>query len=559
MLIQDSVFQEIDAVEPYKTKLVELIQSYAPAKQVLTSVTTKIVLTDSEAVWQRPRRLAPKEKEILKKQVKEWLENGIIHPSKSEYTSSVVIVPKKDGSDRVCVDFRQLNKIIVKDRFPMPLIDDCIDELAGARVYSVLDLKNRFFHVPVAEECRKFTAFVTPFRQYEFNKTPFGLCNSPASFVRFINEVFQDLICEKIVFTYVDDVIIPGVDEGDAYEKLVKTLEVASQNGLQVNWKKCKFLKKRIEFLGHEIEDGHIYPSPEKIKAVQRFPVPESKRDIQSFLGLTGYFRKFIKDYARIAQPLTDLLKDSRVFSFGQTEDHAFFALKNVLSKEPVLKIYDPRAITELHTDASKEGYGAVLMQKSEHEKNFHAVYFMSHKTTDSKKKLHSYELEILAIITAFKKFRVYLLGLNFKIITDCEAVQKTVKKQNLSPKITRWTVMLEEFSYEIEHRSDERLKHADALSRYLVMIVEDRLTALIKKAQEKEERLKIIKQILINGPYEDYFVKNDILMKKIGEREVLVLPTSLQMEIIRRTHENGHFGVRKMTEELKKDYYITS
>lgn len=192
-----------------------------------------------------------------------------------------MIVPKKDGLNRVCVDYRRLNKRIVKDRFPMPLIDDCIDTLSNASVFSVLDLKNGFFHVPVAEECRKYTAFITPYGQYEFNKTPFGLC--PASFVRFVNEVFQGLINEKVVFTYVDDLIIPSSDERDAYDKLEKTLKVASQSGLQVNWKQCKFLKRRIEFLGHEIEDGRVYPSPEKIKAVQRFPVPKSKREIQSF------------------------------------------------------------------------------------------------------------------------------------------------------------------------------------------------------------------------------------------------------------------------------------
>lgn len=175
---------------------------------------------------------------------------------------------KKDGSPRVCIDYRLLNKKVVRDKYPMPLIDDKIDVLVNFRIFSVIDLKNGFFHVPVHEKSRKYTAFVTHNGQYEFLRTSFGLCNSPTSFLRYINEVFQDLIQRGVILTYMDDVIVPGYDEEDAFAKLINTLTVAADNGLYINWKKCKFIQKSVEFLGHLIEGGNIKPSPSKIKSV---------------------------------------------------------------------------------------------------------------------------------------------------------------------------------------------------------------------------------------------------------------------------------------------------
>lgn len=227
------------------------------------------------------------------------------------------------------------------------------------------------------------------------------------------------------------------------------------------------------------------------------------------------------------------------------------------MSKESVLRIYDLNAITELHTDASKQGYGATLLQRKPEEKYLHPVYYMSNKTSDSEKKWCSYKLEILAIIKAVKKFRVYLLGIKFKIVTDCQAFQKTLSKENLPPKVARWALVLEEFEYDIEHRHGDRMKHVDALSRYPVMLVEDTMLMSIKNEQDKEERLHVIKQLLAKGPYEDYAIENGIVMKKVGDRSVVVLPLSMYYDTIRRVHENGHFATKKMMETIQEDYYI--
>ena len=217
-----------------------------------------------------------------------WLEDGIIRQSHSDYASPIVLVKKKDGSTRICVDYRQLNKKVVKDRYPLPLIEDQLDSLQGSRVFSTLDLKNGFFHVPVGESSRKYTAFVVPTGQYEFLKMHFGLCNSPAVFQKYIDAVFKELIATGVVLTYIDDLIVPSTDFSSGIEKLSTVLRVASEHGLLVNWSKCRFLQTRIEYLGHIIEGGNIQPSECKTKAVANFPEPRSARDVQSYPGLSG-------------------------------------------------------------------------------------------------------------------------------------------------------------------------------------------------------------------------------------------------------------------------------
>ncbi|GFT80983.1 retrovirus-related Pol polyprotein from transposon 17.6 [Trichonephila clavipes] len=280
------------------------------------------------------------------------------------------------------------------------------------------------------ESSKKFTSFVTHNGQYEFNKVPFGLCNSPSVFQRFINHVFRDLLKEGIVIIYMDDIIIPSSDELDELNRLTRVLKTASEYGLELNLKKCNFLKSKIEFLGHIIEKGTIKPSLDKTKAVQNFPEPKNVKQVQSFLGLSGYFRKFIQNYSIIAKPLGDLLRDNAVFHFEPKQQLAFQTLRQKLSENLVLHIFKQGAKFELHTDASKFGYSAILLQQSDDNK-LHSVHYFSKKTTPQEEKYSSYELEVLAVIESLKKFRKYLVGNKFKIVTDCSAFQKTMSKNN--------------------------------------------------------------------------------------------------------------------------------
>ncbi|GFT39885.1 retrovirus-related Pol polyprotein from transposon 17.6 [Trichonephila clavipes] len=279
-----------------KKELEKLIQDYKPEKTASTDVTMRIILKDEEPVCQHPRRLAFTERQEVNKQIEEWLNEGIIRPSSSEYASPIVMVKKKDGSSRMCIDYRKLNQKLVKDKFPLPIIEDVLDFARSKD------------------------------GQFEFNKVPFGLSTSPGVFQRYVSSIFRDHTRKGIVISYLDDLVIPAKNEQESLEKLKIIFEVAKKYGLEIKFKKCQFLKKKIEFLGHIVESGTVKPSPTKTLAVRKFPEPTIIKQVQNFLALTGYFRKYIKDYSKIAKPLSDLRRKENlfVFFFGTQQKEAF-------------------------------------------------------------------------------------------------------------------------------------------------------------------------------------------------------------------------------------------
>lgn len=540
-----------------------MVKNYEPKKTREVSTKMTLVLKDDIPVYQKPRRLSLLEQTEVNKQLKVWLDDGIIRSSDSEYASPIVLVKKRNGDTRICIDFRKLNQKIIKDRYPLPRIDDQLDRLQDAKIFSTLDLKNGFFHVEVAEESRKYTSFIIPTGQYEFMRMPFGLCNSPAVFQKFINAVFKELIFEGIVLTYMDDLIIPSSNIKQAVDNLRRVIEVSSQAGLHINWQKCKFFQTEIEYLGHIIVNGVIKPSGCKSNAVMKFPVLRCVRDVQSFIGLTSYFRKFIHRYSIIARPLTNLLRKNVEFKFGKEEEHAFRELKIALSNKPVLRLYKVKAETELHTDASKSGFGAILLQKDSSDNVFYPVYYASGKTSPIEERYTSYELEVLAIIKALKKFRVYLLGIHFKIITDCKAFTQTMNKKDLCIRVARWALALEEYDYEIQHRPAKNMMHVDALSRnplpeiLLINENDDSLIFRLKKAQHADQDLQKIIRLATFNKADGYQLRNDLLYRDYDNELLLVVPKLLQASVIRQAHEQGHFGVNKTEILVRRDYWF--
>ncbi|XP_039312411.1 uncharacterized protein LOC120359338 [Solenopsis invicta] len=442
-----------------KETIDNLITSYEPKRCKSTNIELSIVLKDESPIYQRPYRTSIQEKEIIEKVVDEWVKEEIVEPCSSEFASPVLIVKKKDGSPRVCVDYRRINKVIVKDRFPLPLIEDQIDQLVEASIFSTIDLTNGFFHVSVAKE---------------------------------------------------NDLIIVSSDIKQGIEQLKLVLHIASEYGLEINKKKCQFMKTRITFLGYIVEAGRVYPSPEKITAVLHFPEPRNVKDVQIFLGLTGYFRKFIKSYSIIAKPLSDLLqKDDKPFNFDVAEKQAFDQLKELLGKSPVLEIFNPKLKTELHTDACRDGFGAILLQRNPNDNKLHPVYYFSRKTS---------------------------------VAEHCAALRQTMDKIKLCPKIARWATALEEYDKVIEHRSGSQIRHVDALSRYPVMnIVENSISVKIKEAQRNDSELKAIIEVLKHKAYDDYLLRNDVLYKYKDGQELLVPPKSMYYEVIQMAHDKAN------------------
>lgn len=275
-----------------------------------------------------------------------------------------------------------------------------------------------------------------------------------------------------------------------------------------------------MNYLGYVVEKGTIKPSSEKTRAVQDFPEPKNVKSVQGFLGLTEFFRKFIKDYACIARALSNLTKGDDRFKFDDAERRAFYALKDAMCTELVLTLYCPFAETELHTDASSLELGAILLQRDNEDRQFHPVHYASWKTTRQEEQYDSYKLEVLAVVKTVKKFRHYPIGLQFKIVTDCQAFALTMKKKDIAPQIPRWALNLEFYKYTIEHRSVSKMGHVDASSRFALPEVfqieedEETVVAWIRRNQEQDEDIAALKTKVLEGLEDGFSIKNGLLYK---------------------------------------------
>lgn len=549
----------VNAPPQYAPMIRNLIEEYQPTLPLAESPVQLRVVPDEKIkpFRHQPSRHPPVEAEAIKKQVDEWLKGEIVRPSTSSFASRTVVVKKKDGTNRICIDYRQLNSMVLKDCFPVPIIEDVLEKLQAAKVFVSLDLENGYFHVPVEESSRKYTAFITKEGLYEFNRTPFGFCNSPAAFIRFINHIFQDFVSRDILQIYMDDIIIYGQTNNECIEKLKLVLSESAKFGLRIKWKKCHFLEHKINFLGHTVQDGKIWPGKEKTVAVKHFAVPKNVKAVQSFLGLTGFFRKFVKDYSIIARPLTNLLKKDATFKLESKEYAAIENLKSALCDGPVLRIYCRGALTELHTDASKDGFGATLLQYFEDQ--LHPIFYWSKKTSKSESGRNSYILEVKAAYLAMKKFRHYLLGVPFKLVTDNIALTQTIRKRDVPREVAEWILYMADFDFKAEHRAGEKMRHVDCLSRYAsdVFFVSAEISCRLKAAQQKDEYIQAICTVLEERPYNDFKLKGGILFKLIKGNDLLVVPKLMEREIISEAHGVGHFASQKTIHSIEQQFWI--
>ncbi|CAK9829692.1 Retrovirus-related Pol polyprotein from transposon 17.6 [Anthophora retusa] len=374
------------------------------------SVEVVISLKKDQPVIFRPRRLAFTDKEKLRTILDDLLREGVIKPSNSPYASPIVLTRKKNGEIRLCIDYREINKNTIRDNFPVPLIDDYLDQLRDKQYFTKLDLKNGFHHVKVAELSIKYTSFITPLGQYEYLKMPFGLTNAPRIFQRFLNEIFGKLVRQNKLLLYLDDFLVATQTTNEHLKILDEVFQLARKHDLQFRLDKCSFLFRQITYLGYSITDNGISPTKENIESVADYPIPRNTKEVQRFIGLTSYFRRFIRNFSTIARPLYDFLRNNSVFHFGQEENQSFVTLKKCLTNDPVLAIHSPNLETELHCDASSSDFGAILLQKQP-SKIFQPVFYFSKRTTAQEGKYHSFELECLAIVYAIKRSHIYLLA----------------------------------------------------------------------------------------------------------------------------------------------------
>lgn len=378
---------------------------------------------------------------------------------------SPVVLVKKDGGLRFCADYRKLNDVSKFDAYPMPRVEDVLESVGSATIFSTLDLCKGYWQVPMDEKSREKTAFTTPFGLFEFKVMPFGLHNAPATFQRMMDEVLKE--CQDFAKAYIDDVVIFSNTWEEHLHHLDRVFQCLQKAGLTLKQSKCQFGLSDVYYLGYLIGGGGIQPDPQKVEAVLAYKQPETKSEVSAFLGLTGYYRKFVPSYASKAAPLTELLRKGKperiLWSAACTK--AFVTLKECLIKAPILRVPDPNRRFIVQTDASDVGIGAVLSQLEENGEE-HPIAYASRKLQPRETKYSAIEKECLAIVWALKYFKYYLYGQAFTIYTDHKPLTWLNTMKNSNQRLTRWILTLQEYRYEIHHRPGTQNKNADGLSR---------------------------------------------------------------------------------------------
>ena len=440
----------------------------------------EIHLTDPHPFKERHRRIPPGMLQQVKEHLQQMLDSGIIRPSQSPFSSEVVWVRKKDGSLRQCVDYRRLNARTIKDNYCLPRIEEILDSLAGAKYFTVLDLKSGYHQVEIREDHKERTAFsVAPLGFYEYNRMAMGLANAPATYQRLMENVLGDLHL-TICMVFLDDIIVFGNSFEEHLSRLEQVLIRLGENGLKLNPKKCSFCQERVKYVGHIVSEQGIETDPEKIEKVRDWPRPETAEDVRRFLGFCGYYRRFVRDFAKIAKPLNELMPSPlknkkgkkspsastrKPWHWDEEQESAFQTLKARLTSPPILAFADYSKPFELHCDASGCGLGGVLYQEQNGQKR--VIAYASRGLSKSEANYPAHKLEFLALKWSItEKFHDYLFGHKFTVFTDNNPLTYVLTSARLDATGHRWLAALAAYDFNILYKPGANNSDADGLSR---------------------------------------------------------------------------------------------
>jgi hypothetical protein len=386
------------------------------------------------------------------------LKKGYICPSVSPWGAPILFVKKKDGTLRLCIDFRQLNKAIVKNKYPLPRIDDLFDQLRGENIFSKIDLRSGYHQVRIKEEDISKTTFRTRYGHYEFVVVPFGLTNAPVVFMCLMNDIFRNYL-DKFVIVFLDDILIYSKLEEEHEHHLRLVLQVLREHQLYAKLRKCSFYQEQIHYLGHIISEEGIVVDPKKIEAIRGWPTPRNVSRSRYFMGLVGYYMRFIEGFSRISHPITSLQKKGTKFEWTTKCEENFQLLKELLTSAPILKIADPNENFVVCTDACKEGLGGVLTQ------NGHVISYESRNIKEHERNYATHDLELASIVHALKMWRHYLMGNKFELRIDHSGLKYLFEQPTLNARKTRWLEFLSEYDFDIKHIKGKENKFVDALN----------------------------------------------------------------------------------------------
>lgn len=527
----------------------------------------------STPVKQRYHFVSPAIQAVLNKEVDDMLSRGVIEESKSSWSSPVLVVKKSNGKMRFCLDCRAVNKLTVKDAYPMPIIDGILASLHETVFISSIDLKDAFWQIELDPESRDKTAFTVPGRPlYQFRRMPFGLCNAPQTMCRLMDRVLPAEL-RQFVFVYIDDLLVVSECFDTHIERLKIVAKCLKEANLSINMAKSNFCMREIKYLGHIVGNGTIKPDPGKVEAITNFPPPRTVRQVRSFLGMCGWYQRYIAGYASIAAPITDLLKKNPRFKWTPEAQTAFDTLKTRLTSAPVLSHPDFTKPFVVQCDASNSGVGGVLYQVDD-KGDEHPIAFMSQKLNGAQRNYSVTEQECLAAVLSLKKFRGYIEGMPFKVVTDHASLRWLMTQKDLNGRLARWSLKLQGYDFTIEHRKGSANIVPDALSRVFVEELSGEKSewpmdlgdeafddpdyhALRERISADSVRLPDLQlrdgKVYIRTQYRKSDVRSDASCWRLW------IPKNLTISVIKSAHNpplSAHPGIGKTIEKIKRCFY---
>lgn len=534
---------------------------------------------DNRPIKQKFYPISPIIQKLVYDEIDRMLAMDVIEESKSSWSSPVVLVRKPNGKARLCLDSRRINSITKKDAFPLPNIEGLLGRLKDTYFISTIDLKDAFWQVPLAKDSREITAFSVPGRPlYHYKRMPFGLCNSAQTMCRLMCQVIPHQYHQNI-FVYLDDLMVISATFSEHISLLQLVAERLKSSGLTINVSKSKFLLRNAKYLGFIVGEGGLRTDPEKVEAIKNFPTPTSIKQTRRLLGMAGWYQKFIPNYSTITYPITNLLKKGNKFKWNNEAQTAFEKLIDLLSSAPILTYPNYNKPFYIRCDASTMGVGSVLYQLDD-EGGEHPICFMSKKLNKAQKNYTVTELECLSAVLSIQKFRPFIEGYKFYVITDHSSLKWLMTQKELTGRLARWSLKVQQFNFEIYHEKGSRNVVADALSRVFCDSIEElhedikiipKSTIYNHPSFTNDPDYQQLKSMIIEKPekFPSCKIEDDHLFIRIDPKRNIPLtdtpcwkmwiPKTLTDIILKKEHDepnSSHSGIIKTLEKIRRMYY---
>ncbi|KAK1668048.1 hypothetical protein QYE76_056207 [Lolium multiflorum] len=526
--LKEVKIEDIPVVNEFQDVFPKELPGMPPDREIEFTID---LIPGTTPIAQPPYKMGPKELVELKAQIDELEQKGFIQESVSPWGTPVIFVDKRDGGRRMCGDYRNLNNVTIKNKYPLPRIQDLFDQVQGAGVFSKIDLRSGYHQIKIKKEDVPKTAFVSRYGHHEYLVVPFGLTNAPAIFMNLMNKIFMKYL-DKFVIVFIDDILIYSKDKEEHAKHLKIVLQILREHQLYAKFSKCQFWLDSVEFLGHVITKEGIAVNPSKVQSVLEWKSPKNAKEIRGFLGMAGYYRRFIEGFSKIAGPMTKLLKKNTPFVWTDECETSFQTLKEKLTTAPVLAVPEPGKDYTVYCDASKNGLGCVLMQDRK------VIAYGSRQLKPHEHNYPVHDLELAAVVYALKSWRQFLYGSKCELYTDHKSLKYFFTQKELNMRQKRWLELIKDYELTINYTPGKANVVADALSRKStenqpteweipkelrkeleeaqILFIQGDTVGSIATMRIMDEMYSDLKYEIIRKQVDDLFIQEEI--KRIGE-----------------------------------------